>query len=109
MLECKKESPLWKVFRGCGHSFHIECVLPDKSVCQICQSLFVTKLEALAKTANEAVLSDLSDTFEENEDGTASDDECETDDDDEHYEEHIQTDGRDSKTTIDKLLQRIYQ
>ena len=46
----------------------------------------MTKLEALGKTANEAVLSDLSDTFEENEDGTASDEECETDDDDEHYE-----------------------
>ena len=24
--------------RGCGHSFHIECILPDLSVCRICES-----------------------------------------------------------------------
>ena len=70
------------------------------------------KLEALGKTANEAVLSDPKDTFHENEDETASDDETDTDesdDDDEHHEEQIHTDGRDNESTIDTLLQRICQ
>ena len=55
LLECNKESPLWKVFRGCGHSFHIECVLPDISVCKICESTLKEKIDSLGKVANDAV------------------------------------------------------
>ena len=39
--------------RGCRHSFHIECILPDLSVCRICKS----------------TLHDDDDDDEENEDG----------------------------------------
>ncbi|CAB3984002.1 Hypothetical predicted protein [Paramuricea clavata] len=46
---------LWRVFQGCGHSFHIQCTLPDISVCQICKNLLTTKVSSLGKTANEAV------------------------------------------------------
>ena len=105
--ECEKESPLWKVFRGCGHSFHIECVLLDISVCQICQSALLTKLEVLGKVANEAVFNhDLRATLQENEDeaeDTQSDHESETDDDDDKHE--IQPE--DGKLNIDTLLQQI--
>ena len=71
----------------------------------------MTKLEALGKTANEAVLSNPNDTFHENEDETESDEESDTDelDDGEHPEEQIHTDSRDNETTIDTLLQRICQ
>ena len=70
----------------------------------------MTKLEALGKTANETVLRDPKDNFNENEDETASDDESdmdESDDDDERHEEHVHTDDRDNESTIDTLLQRI--
>ena len=107
--ECEKESPLWKIFRGCGHSFHIECVLPDISVCQICQSTLLTKLEVLGKVANEAVFNhDLRATLQENEDeaeDTESDDESEADDDDDEHE--IQPEDGENERTIDTLLQGI--
>ncbi len=38
-IQCSRESTLWRVFQGCGHSFHIECNLPDISVCKICKEL----------------------------------------------------------------------
>ena len=72
----------------------------------------MTKLEALGKTANEAVLRDPKDPFHENEEETLCDDESdmdESDDDGEHHEEHIHTEGRDNESTIDTLLQRICQ
>ena len=43
-------------FRGCGHSFHLECNLPDISVCPLCKDLIKSKIESLGKTANEAVM-----------------------------------------------------
>ena len=35
--------------------FHIECNLPDISVCNICEQLLTTKACSLGKTANSAV------------------------------------------------------
>ena len=32
MIECSRDSPLCRIFRGCGHSFHLECNLPDISL-----------------------------------------------------------------------------
>ena len=108
LLKCNKESPLWRVFGGCGHSFHIECVLPDISVCKICQSTLLTKLEELGKVANEAVFTnDLRDTLDD-EDETESDDEGEmdevdTDENDEQVDSNDELNDRD----INLLLQRI--
>jgi len=53
--QCTRQSPLWRVFYGCGHSFHIECNLPDISVCKVCQEFLSTKAASLGKTANKAV------------------------------------------------------
>ena len=55
LLDCKKQSHLWKVFRGCGYSFHIECVFPDVRVCKICESTLKEKFDDLGNIANDAV------------------------------------------------------
>jgi hypothetical protein len=55
LLNCKKVNPLWNVFRGCGHSFHIECILTNISdwrpVCQAQLWQMLKLLEGLEKTA----------------------------------------------------------
>jgi hypothetical protein len=42
---------MWRIFRGCGHSFHIECNLPDISVCSICKSLVQFEVVTLGNMA----------------------------------------------------------
>ena len=54
-IKCSRDSQLWRIFRGCGHSFHLECNLPDISACPICKDLLKSKAESLGKTTNEAV------------------------------------------------------
>ena len=54
-IKCSRDSQLWRIFRGCGHSFHLECNLPDISACPICQDLLKSKAESLGKTTNDAV------------------------------------------------------
>lgn len=61
---------MWQVFQGCGHSFHLQCVVPNVSVCPICQDTLRSKIESLGKAANEAVFkeADLDDETEEDDD-----------------------------------------
>lgn len=54
--ECQKSSPLIKVFHGCGHSFHIQCLLPNISDCPHCHSLLMAQVDALGKAVNDSVL-----------------------------------------------------
>ena len=54
-IHCSRQSILWRVFQGCGHSFHIECNLPNISVCKVCKELLTTKACSLGTTANSAV------------------------------------------------------
>ena len=111
LLECNKESPLWKVFHGCGHSFHIECVLPDISVCKICESTLKEKIDSLGKVANDAVFHhNLRETVDD--EGQESDEESETDDgteDDDADELEVQSGEEvdELEQTINNLLQRI--
>ena len=104
LLECNKESPLWKVFRGCGHSFHIECVLPDISVCKICESTLKEKIDSPGKVANDTVFHhNLRKTVDDK--GQESDEESETDDgteDDDADELEVQ-----SGEEVDELEQTI--
>ena len=62
------------MFRGCGHSFHVECLLPDVSICKICQTTLLSKIEVLGKTANDAVLNGGSQTNEDVDEDTSDDD-----------------------------------
>ena len=111
LLECNKESSLWKVFRGCGHYFHIECVVPDISVCRICESTLKAKIENLGKVANDAVFHrDLSKTVDDEE--QESDEESETDDgteDDDADELEVQSGEEvdELEQDMNNLLQRI--
>ena len=74
-----KSSLLWTVFRGCGHSFHVESLLPYPSICKICQATLLSKIEVLGKTTNDAVLNI---GFHSSDDGDedTSDDEIGSDD-----------------------------
>ena len=106
MPDCDKKSPLWKVFRGCGHSFHIECTLPDLSVCRICESTLHTKLETLGHTANEAVSSNTDSTpRDHDQDEDTSDDDQSDDDDNDMCED--QPENNDANDRITTLLERI--
>ena len=40
------------VFRGCGRSFHIICILPDISDCPICRIALLAKVKDLGQTGN---------------------------------------------------------
>lgn len=99
---------LWKVFPGCGHSFHIECILTNLSVCKICESALISKVEILGNAANKAVLDlgDISNSAEDNDDSTtdgdfnaAEVDDGEIDDPDDQ--------PNNSNETISSLLEQI--
>ena len=46
----QKVNPLWNVSRGCGHSFHIECILTNISDCPVCQTTTLANVEALGRS-----------------------------------------------------------
>ena len=105
LLDCKKSSPLWTVFRGCGHSYHLECLLPDLSVCKICEATLLSKVETLGKTANDAVLKNDTVNYQSDEDDDTSDDEsCESNDEVESLYENEQP---QQPQDVHILLQRI--
>ena len=81
--------------RGCGHSFHIECILPDLSVCRICESTLHAKLEVLCHTANEAVLANFS-----SDEDTSDDEQSDDDDDNETYENQPENNTNDRISTL---------
>ena len=89
MPDCDKKSPLWKVFRDCGHSFYIECTLPDLSV--------------FGHTANEAVSSNTDSTPRDHDQDEDTSDDDQSDDDD-MCEDQPENDANDRITT---LLERI--
>ena len=68
---------MWRLFRGCGHSFHIECLLPDIGVCKICKVNLAAKIKKLSKSCNDAVLA------VDHDDVTGHTDEEENEDEDE--------------------------
>ena len=45
----------WRVFEGCAHSFHLEC-LGEMDICPFCQSFLQNKARSLAETAKSAIL-----------------------------------------------------
>ena len=59
LLGCTKDRLLWNVFRGCGHSFHIECIMPEITTRPVCRAKLLAKIEDLGKTANNAVSSSI--------------------------------------------------
>lgn len=42
------------MFRDGSHSFQLECILPDISVCKICESILKIKIEEFGKVTNDA-------------------------------------------------------
>ena len=59
------ESPTCRVIRGCGHSYHITCLIPNISSCPKCTHAVQLEMKTLAKKATEAVYqSDLNHEFD---------------------------------------------
>ena len=87
-MECNSANSLWRIFRGCGHSVHVESNLPNISVCSICQSTIKSKVETVGKTANDAVKNFAKEDDESDDDGESSDDDGEL-----HY---VNSDEEDS-------------
>ena len=106
-MDCQSESTLWRIFRGCGHSFHLECNLPEVSVCRLCKSLLQSKV-TLGKTANEAVTKFIKETVEEasDDDEEISDDEDEASDDEDNEALADQSSG-DEHSKIGNLISMI--
>ena len=102
MPDCTNDSPIWKVFNGCGHSFHVQCTLPEISTCPLCQSTLLAKIEALGRAANNAVSSLINIGNAADEGDNQSDDEHEESDDDKPIEEQDQ-----EETALSDLLEII--
>ena len=101
MLDCNKQSSMWTVFRGCGHSFHIACILPDISDCPICKTALLAKVKDLGQTANTSVSNvSVPSAAEE------SDEEDDLSDDDEDEYDQL-GDDQNETINIETLLQRI--
>ena len=102
LLDCNKQSSMWTVFNGCGHSFHVACVLPDIRHCPICKAALLSRVKELGQTANASVSNvSVPCTAEE------SNESEELSDDDE--DEHNLADEQSETINIDTLLQRIRQ
>lgn len=107
-MECDRVSPLWRIFRGCGHSFHLECNLPYISVCAICNSLLESKAVSLGKTANNTVtnftVASSNETNDTSDQDTSDDDSESSDDEDiDDFNEQSTNDER----AIGGLISRI--
>lgn len=100
--DCTNNSPIWKVFYGCGHSFHVQCILPEISTCPLCQSTLLAQIESLGQTANNAVSSSINIGNAADEGDDQRDDEYEESDDDEPIEEQGQ-----EETEVSDLLEII--
>jgi hypothetical protein len=99
---------LWRIFRGCGHSFHLECNLPDISVCSVCKSLLELKIASLSKTANNAVKkfspeASGKDDSDDNEDSSDDDDDAS----DEEIDAHDIEQPNIGESTIGALVSKI--
>ena len=51
---CTSEAPLQKMFYGCGHSFHLKCILSAVSKCPICRGFVLSMVRAKSTVAKEA-------------------------------------------------------
>ena len=101
-------SPLWRIF-SCGHSFHVQCNLPNVSECCICKEHLKHRIEILAAKANSSVVRSNSD---EEIDATNDDDEVpeeeESDDPNDWVTEDIndgETEDRDLAALVNVLCQ----
>ena len=91
------------MFRGCAHSFHVECLLPDLSVCKICQATLLSKIEILGKTANDAVFNINPDSTDDGDEDTSDDDDSGSDDETECHE----NEQPEQPESVHILLRRI--
>ena len=86
LLNCNKQSSMWTVFHGCGHSFHIACILPNIGDCPICKTALLSKVKELHQTANKSVsnvsVPSAAEESDENE-------ELISDDDDDEYDQLV--------------------
>ena len=84
---CHRISPLWKIFSGCGHSFHLECILPAISTCSVCQETLQAKMTSLGKSANDAVQMSFDGDDGEDDEGSNENEDDDNDDLDNSREE----------------------
>ena len=106
-IGCRSSSPIWRVNLGCGHSFHIECILPTVSVCPICLDSINNKVASLGKAAKQA-------TFQTNESSgdeiEVADDEESVDKDSEHGmcdNDSVTTSGHDNQEFAPNIVSNI--
>ena len=52
---CERRDPNWRVFQGCGHSFHVACV--SNSTCPTCQEGIRCRVRENARKAKQAMFS----------------------------------------------------
>ena len=104
MISCNKVNPLWNVFRGCGHSFHIECILPSINDCPVCEATLLSSVQDLGTTANNAVFTPAVNFEADQQSDDEINDEEDIDDDDNDAE---RTEVEENEITVDQLLQKI--
>ena len=103
-MDCQNESTLWRIFRGCGHSFHLERNLPEVSVCHLCKSLLQSKVVTIGKTANEAVTQTVEEASDDHEETSDDEDEASND---EHKEALADQSSGDKHSMTGNLISMI--
>ena len=90
----------WQIFRGCGHSYHDEC-LKDYSCCPICKHYLKGKIEVLSSKIRQAVYSP-----DANSEAQSNDSETDnlTLDIKETNENQLKTKIKHMETLIDKMV-----
>ena len=107
---CAVDSPIWKVFRGYGHSYHTQCLVPKISSGPLCLTVVARSMQTLAEKANHAVFNVENDDNKENYDN----EEDESDSKGEEVEEDdladiLPTDADEGAMNkhVDKIVQEI--
>ena len=103
------DSPIWRVFTGCGHSFHVQCNLPNISTCPICLSYLNARIVTLSSTATDAIKNPSADREnDDSEDAESDDDDEESDEDEDETDDSDDADdGGSSSSRVDKLIHAI--
>ena len=93
-------SRLWKlVSRGMSSA--------DLSICKICQTTLLSKIEVLGKTANDAVLNTSSHLSEDGDDNTSDEDTSDDDSASDEETECYENEQPEQQQSVHVLLQRI--
>ena len=104
LKKCISESGIWKSFVGCGHLYHLQCIVPNISVCKICQDELISAMDLLAKKANKAVHENAAVVYDEDDDIDKQ-----TSDDGDYFDDNVVSEDYVNEESVNALNATICQ